>query len=271
MSKYDLTFDPPLLNAAGSLGFAPSPHGPFDLSRLGAFVTNPISRKRRVPALSRSCLSFPGGFLLHSGYPNPGMNRAVRQYAARWRRSPIPVIVHLLPDVPTDTQGTGPEFGTELANMVARLETLEGVAGIELGIPPDCPAPAARQIAVAAQGELPLIVRLPLERAGELAEALGAESAYAFSLGPPRGTLAGPDGRLVNGRLYGPGLFPQALAGVRRLAGMGLRVIGGGGIFNERQADTMLSAGAIAIQVDAVLWRLGWAALRGSFDRGSAF
>lgn len=262
MSKYDLTFNPPLLNAAGSLGFAPSPHGPFDLTRLGAFVTNPISRKPRVPAASRSCLRFPGGFLLHSGCPNPGIGRAVRQYAARWDRSTIPVIVHLLPDIPKGVQGVGPEIEADLAQMVARLEMVAGVGGIELGIPPDCPAEAARQLVSAVQGELPLIVCLPLERAGELAAAMGAESAFAFSLGPPRGTQAGPDGRLVNGRLYGPSLFPQALAGVRRLATMGLRVIGGGGVFNEWQVETMLSAGAIAVQLDAVLWRLGWQALR---------
>lgn len=223
-----------------------------------------------MPAAARGCLSFPGGFLLHSGCPNPGIGKAVRQYAARWERSTIPVIVHVLPDVPEDPQGVRPEFGTEIANMVARLEVLAGVAGIELGIPPDCPAEAARQLAFAAQGELPLIVRLPLERAGELAEALGAESADAFSLGAPRGTMACPDGRLLSGRLYGPGFFPQALAGVRRLAAMGLRVIGGGGVYNQQQVETMLSAGAIAVQLDAVLWRLGWKALRAGSERGSA-
>ena len=50
MSKFDLTFSAPLLNAAGSLGFAPDPNGPVDLSRFGAFITNPISLRPRLPA-----------------------------------------------------------------------------------------------------------------------------------------------------------------------------------------------------------------------------
>jgi len=50
------------MNAAGSLGFAPNPHTPFDLSRLGAFVTNPISLTLRTPAQERACLPYPAAF-----------------------------------------------------------------------------------------------------------------------------------------------------------------------------------------------------------------
>ena len=73
--KYELPFRSPFLNAAGSLGFAPDPHSPLDLSRLGAFITNPVSSQPRTPASGPRYLPFSGGFLLHTGHPNPGLTR----------------------------------------------------------------------------------------------------------------------------------------------------------------------------------------------------
>jgi dihydroorotate dehydrogenase (NAD+) catalytic subunit len=262
VSKFDLDFSKPLMNAAGSLGFAPASHGPFDLSSLGAFVTNPISLTPRSPANMRGCLNYPGGYLLHSGFPNPGIGKAIRRYSARWARSGIPIIVHLLPPQVADSQKDRQADEDGLAKMVADLESTQGVVGVELGLPPECPLSLAHRFVVAASGELPLIVRLPLERAAELADGLRSTSISAFSLGPPRGALPDRDGNLISGRLYGPGIFPVALAAVRRIADLGIPVIGAGGIYNERQAEVMLSAGAFAVQLDGVLWSLGWPGLR---------
>lgn len=250
--KFDLTFDRPLMNAAGSLGFAPDRHGPVDLSRLGAFVTHPVSLERRSPARGVRYLAYPGGFLLHTGYPNPGLRAAVRRYAGQWGRSPVPVLVHLLC-----------QRVEELAQAVQRLEGIPGVAGIELGLPPEIEAGQASALVQAATGELPVIARLPLERAVELGQALTKnnttpEGLAGFSLGPPRGLLLTPDGGLARGRLYGPGVFPLALATVQALSALGVPVIGGGGVYGVEQAEAMREAGAVAVQVDAVLWRGGW-------------
>src|SRR4030042_4711643 len=122
MSKHDLTIDPPLMNAAGSLGFSPDLHSLVDWSKLGAFVTNPVSLMPRTPARGRCVIEFPGSFLLHTCYPNPGLSQVLRRYTGHWNRSPIPVIVHLL--------ARSPE---EVANMMRRLESVEGVAGLEVG------------------------------------------------------------------------------------------------------------------------------------------
>jgi dihydroorotate dehydrogenase (NAD+) catalytic subunit len=250
--RLDLTFDPPWMNAAGSLGFAPDRHGPVDLARLGAFVSHPISLEKRSPAHGARYLAYPGGFLLHTGYPNPGLRTAIRRYGDQWGRSPVPVLVHLLC-----------QHVEELSQAVQRLEGLPGVAGIELGLPPEIEAGQAKALAQAAAGELPVIVRLPLERAVELAAALTkndlqTESLAAFSLGPPRGLLPTPDGGLGRGRLYGPGVFPLALATVKALSAFGVPVIGAGGVYRMEQAEAMLRAGAAAVQLDAVLWRGGW-------------
>jgi dihydroorotate dehydrogenase (NAD+) catalytic subunit len=249
MPKYDLSFDPPLMNAAGSLGFAPDRRGVVDLPRLGAFVTNPVSRRGRSPAQDRCLLEYPGGFLLHSGAPNPGLTRAVRRHAGHWARSPVPVLVHLLAEAPG-----------ELAEMVRRLEGVEGVSGIEVGLPPGCQAGDMLELLSAAAGELPVIARLPLERAIELGQALVARPGLpvaAISLGAPRGSLPAAGGEVVSGRLYGPAVFPLALQAVRGLARAGLPVIAAGGVYHPGQVEAMLAAGALAVQLDAALWRAG--------------
>ena len=70
--RSDLQIPSPWLNAAGMLGFAPGKPWPFDAPQ-GAFVTNPVSLKPRTPAGNRCLLPYPGGFLLHTGLPNPGL------------------------------------------------------------------------------------------------------------------------------------------------------------------------------------------------------
>jgi dihydroorotate dehydrogenase (NAD+) catalytic subunit len=246
LPKFDLSFAPPLMNAAGTLGFAPNAHQATSLKRLGAFITNPISLQRRTPAQGTRYLEFPGGFLLHSGYPNPGLTATIRRHARQWAATSLPVLVHLLPLHPG-----------ELAQMLASLEGLEGVWGVEIGLPPETNAPAALTFAQAAVGELPAILRLPFERALDLlaASPLAGELA-AVSLAPPRGSLPGSqEGTLVSGRLYGPAIFPQAFSTVRAIAALGLPVIACGGVYQPAQIQALHLAGALAVQLDAVLWR----------------
>jgi dihydroorotate dehydrogenase (NAD+) catalytic subunit len=247
MFKSSLAFSLPLMNAAGTLGFAPEPRLHGELGQLGAFLTNPVSLQPRTPAHGVRGLPFPGGFLLHTGYPNPGLEAVLRRCVPRWERSPLPVIVHLL--------GQGVD---DLASMALRLETVPGVMGIEIGFPKDVPRNLVKAFIEAACGELPLIARLPVDQAAELAPVALAAGAEAVSLGAPRGALPLPGGRLVEGRLYGPALFPQALAAVRSLAQTGVPVIGAGGVYSQAQIQAMLAAGAMAVQFDSVLWRGNW-------------
>jgi len=148
----------------------------------------------------------------------------------------------------------------EVARMAARLEGLAGtIAGLELGLPPWVETEAAVAMAQAAIGGLPAVARLPLERAAELAvEIARAAEVAAFSLGAPRGALPGPGGGMIHGRLYGPGIFPLALEALRAVKAAGLPVIASGGVYRPEQVETLLAAGASAVQLDAVLWRGGW-------------
>jgi dihydroorotate dehydrogenase (NAD+) catalytic subunit len=242
MPKRDLIFQKPLMNAAGTLGFAPDPHADVAWDDFGAFVTNPISLRRRKGAGSPALIEFPGGFLLHSGLPNPGFHAAVKRYGRRWQEVALPIVVNLMADRPEETR-----------QMVQALEGVENILAVELGFAPLL-APDIIALAVEmCRGELPLIVSLPAEQTLDLGPRLLELGAAAISLAPPRGALP-QNGDLITGRLFGPGLFPRALDVIHSAARLGMPIIGRGGVFSKADVDAMLKAGALAVQMDSALW-----------------
>ena len=242
--KRDLYFSKPLMNAAGSLGFAPETRSGISLDTFGAFVTNPFSLRPRLPTSQPAVIEYPGGFLLHTGLPNPGLNAGVKKYAAKWNRSDLPVIVHLMADRPEETQ-----------NMVRMLELQENVMAVELGFAPLLANDIILLTLEMCLGELPLIFSLPVEQVLTLGPRLVQDGAQAISIATPRGGLF--TDRLITGRLYGPALFPHTLETVHSAAKIGLPIIGSGGVWTKENADAMLSVGALAVQVDAALWGFG--------------
>lgn len=244
--RRSLLIDPPLMNAAGSLGFAPDLKLPLPWERFGAFVTNPISSRPRKPAAGMRWQTYSGGALLHTGHPNPGFRKSVNLYAEAWAQSPLPVIVHLLAETPA-----------EIARRIIQLETLENIQAVEIGFPEQVSAVEAADVIAAAFGELPVLARLSLGAAVGLAETCYQAGAAAITLGPPRGAMTREQG-LASGRMVGPGIFPMALQTVRHLAGMQIPVIAAGGIYSQQQADAVRQAGALAVQLDLALWRGDW-------------
>ncbi|HSK65306.1 MAG TPA: hypothetical protein VK888_00140 [Anaerolineales bacterium] len=248
--KRDLYFSKPLMNAAGSLGYAPDKRSGMPLELFGAFVTNPFSWRPRQPAAKPAVMEYRGGFLLHTGLPNPGLNAGVKKYAARWARSDLPVIVHLMADRPEETQ-----------HMVRMLETQENVMAAELGFAPLLADDILLLTLEMCLGELPLIFSLPVEQVLSLGPRLIQKGAQAVSISMPRGALSPalsptPPGKneLITGRLYGPSLFPHTLEIVHSASRLGLPIIGASGVWTKENAEAMLSAGALAVQMDAVLW-----------------
>ena len=281
--KRDLYFSKPLMNAAGTLGFAPDPRSLEDLGDLegfGAFVTNPISLRPRLPTAQPSLIEYPGGFLLHTGLPNPGFSSVIKKHTARWERSDLPIIVHLMADRPEETK-----------HMVQMLENIENVMAVELGFAPLLADDIFLITLEMCLGELPLIFSLPHEQVLSLGPRLIQNGAEAISLSAPRGALTAsasspvpaelvqaaqrpspsPKGRgeLITGRLYGRSLFPQALELVHSAARIGLPIIGAGGVWTEQDLADMLSAGAIAVQTDANLWSPRESALKGEAMLGT--
>jgi dihydroorotate dehydrogenase (NAD+) catalytic subunit len=250
--KRDLYFSKPFMNAAGSLGFAPDSRAEVPWEIFGAFVTNPLSLRPRRPAAKPEVIEYPGGFLLHTGLPNPGFPAGLRKYASRWDKSTLPVIVHLMADRPEETQ-----------HMVRALETQENVMAAELGFAPLLANDILLLTLEMCLGELPLIFSLPIEQVLSLGPRLIQGGAQAISISAPRGALPrfvsadaplSAKGELITGRLYGPSLFPRALETVYSAAKIGLPIIGAGGVWSPENAEAMVSAGALAVQADAALW-----------------
>ena len=180
---------------------------------------------------------------MHSGLPNPGL-KGLLAGARRWERAAVPIWVHIIGDTPE-----------EIERMVRVLEGQESVSAIELGIAPQAEAEQALRLVRAGVGELPLIINFPLTAAAESwVDKLAGLGASAVSLGAPRGLLPGANGKLAAGRLYGPAILPLALAAVRLLRRQALPVIAGGGVYCKADGEALLAAGAIAVQLDSVLW-----------------
>src|SRR5215213_9446110 len=201
--KRDLYFSKPLMNAAGSLGFAPESRAGIALDEFGAFVTNPLSLRPRLPAAKPELIEYPGGFLLHTGLPNPGFNAGLKKYSAKWLRSNLPVIVHLMADRPEETQ-----------KMIRSLETQENVMAVELGFAPLLANDIILLTLEMCSGELPLIFSLPIEQVLSLGPRLIQQGAQAISIAAPRGALplsadatSTQRAGVITGRLYGASLF----------------------------------------------------------------
>jgi dihydroorotate dehydrogenase (NAD+) catalytic subunit len=252
--KYGLSLKGPVMPAAGTFGFGDAYPNVVDLSLLGAIVTNPVSLRRRRAARGRRLAVHQDVFVVHTGWPNPGIRRVVRDFREIWAHLPTPVIIHLLASQPA-----------ELARAASGLSGVRNVAGIELGFSTGVsPRLAVELLDAAREGDLPVIAKVPFERVDQLAPHLARHGVDAVTLmSPPRAVLpltsadeASPVARYLRGRLYGRALFPLLLNAVSRWAGkLGCAVIACGGIASPQEALACINLGAAAVQIDALLWR----------------
>lgn len=241
--KRDLVLRRPWVNAAGFLGYGGETREVLALEQLGAFITPPLSLRPRTPARPPRLLAHQGTFVLHTGHPNPGVRAAVRRHHRVWTTLPIPVIAHLLLETPA-----------EAAELARRMEGVESVAALELGLG-EVEADQASALVAACVGEVPLIANLPLGAPTEVFVAAAEAGAQAVSIGAPRGALPGPDGASVHGRLYGPALLPLAMQAVTALTRvLSVPILAGGGVYGRAEAEALRRAGAAAVVLDGVLW-----------------
>jgi dihydroorotate dehydrogenase (NAD+) catalytic subunit len=242
--KYGLPLPGPVMPAAGVFGFGAAYRDLVPYEQLGALVTNPVSWRRRHAAHGPRFARHGDQVLVHTGLPNPGVRRVVREHAQLWERLGLPVIVHLVATTPDD-----------VARACDYLSGVRSVLGIELGLDDGVPRDEALALLDAARDTslLPLIVRVPHGGVERLATSLAEAGADALTLtAPPRAQLPGG----VRGRLYGRALFPLLL---QRLTTWSTRlavpIIACGGIATAAEARAALEHGATALQIDALLWR----------------
>jgi dihydroorotate dehydrogenase (NAD+) catalytic subunit len=248
--KHGLILKRPIMLATGITSYSDAYRQLIPADVLGGLITNPMTARPRQGAAPPRAIKIPGGLLLHTGLHNPGVRAVIRRHHKRWERSPVPVIAHV----------AGVNIN-EVQACVEQLSAAEAVAGVELGLPDSLTIKETLDT-IAAAGRvcsLPLIVKLPLWRASELAVRvldLGSVDALTVAA-PPRGTVRF-EGRAITGRLYGPATFPLALWMLHQVVERtdnALPLIGCGGVHTAEDALAMLDAGAVAVQVDSYAWK----------------
>jgi dihydroorotate dehydrogenase (NAD+) catalytic subunit len=244
--KHTLIVESPLLPMAGTIGFGDEYAGLLNLNAFGALVTNPVTTAPRSPANGARVIPLAAGMLMHTGLPNPGLRVVLGDMAEVWARLALPVIVHFVPVSLED-----------LRRALGRLDEADHVAAVEIGLNDDIPqADAVMLTREAGKTEKPALIRLPFGAPMAMVRAVADAGADALVLSaPPRGTARDAAGHLVSGRIYGPMNKPLALRHVGQAAQLSnAPVIAAGGIHTPDDARDFLEAGAVAVQIDSLVW-----------------
>ncbi|HBG04201.1 MAG: dihydroorotate dehydrogenase B catalytic subunit [Geobacteraceae bacterium GWC2_58_44] len=249
----------PVMTASGTFGYGAEFGDYMNLESIGAMITKGLSLKPKAGNPTPRIVETPGGMLNAIGLQNVGVDAFISQKLPYLSKVATPVIVNLYGN-------TLEEYG----EVASRLDSLDGVAGIEVNI--SCPNVkqggivfgtdplAAREVVrlVKRSTSKPIIVKLSpnVTDVVLMAKACADAGADALSL---INTLTGmaidlerrrPILANVTGGLSGPAIKPVALRMVWQVArNVQLPIIGIGGIMNARDALEFILAGATAVQV----------------------
>ena len=234
--KRSLTLSNPILLASGNCS--------IDESTIGAVITPPITLRPRAGAPAPRVVEIPGGVMMRTGAANPGLSHLLREHWRAWEQSKIPIIVAFASQSVNDW-----------AAMAEQLENIAGVGGIELQFNPTMDAAEIIRV-VRAATDLPILAKLDLDHARDIAADCVAAGANTLVIGrAPRGMRI-IDGKPWFGRLYGPAAKPFALAAVAEIAALKLAapMIACGGAHSADDAREFLVAGAVAVEIDSAEW-----------------
>ncbi len=246
--KLGLSLDNPVMLAAGSIGYGEAVHREMELSRFGAVVVGPITRRSRGGSPRPRLAETVGGFVRHMDVQNRGVSAAVKKFAPLWSRIGCPVIAQI-----------ADASGAEAAGTARRLSTTDSCQGFELLCPPEATESEIAQLLEVCllESDLPALAKLPLTRAAALAPAVVAAGAAGVVIGsPPLGAAVRADGQALTGETFGPGVFPMMLAALLAVKALNLpgSLIASGGIHTVEQAHHCLAVGADALQLDSLVW-----------------
>ena len=245
-NPYGLALRSPVLVAAGCGGYGMEYARTLDMTQFGAIITRTTTLEPRRAARRPRLIETPAGLLAVGPWPNPGLLHVLERHAPTWATWDTPVILSVASNQPN-----------EYARMVAHLEGVEGIAGVELSVSHEL-AVAATQ-AVRAATQLPLLVKLPpldVAPLTELAQSVVGAGADALTVAaPPTGmSIDIESGEQLTGWLCGPAVLPltlQRLAAV--VAVVDVPVIACGGIANAANVRQCLALGTVAVQVGSAL------------------
>ena len=247
------------MTASGTFGYAREFEGLVDLNRLGAIIVKGLSLEPTKGNPPPRIVETPCGMLNAIGLENVGLDVFVKEK--------LPFLQTLFPPIFANIYGTSIEAYAELA---ARVDELEGIAGVEVNI--SCPNVKAGGIAFGAdpnsafkvvkavrkKTSKPLIVKLSPNVTDITIIARSAEEAGADALSLIN-TITGlaidietrrPKIANITGGLSGPAIKPVALRMVWQVAQTAqIPVIGIGGIMTAVDALEFFIAGATAVQI----------------------
>lgn len=253
----------PVIAASGAFGYGVEFAAKNDISGLGAVICKGTTRQARTGNQPLRLTESPAGMLNAIGLQNIGVDAVVRDKAPHWAELDVPFLVNV----------SGTTVG-DYAAIVARLDGVSGVAGIELNI--SCPnvkeggvafgtdSRTAAEVTRAVRDvtDLPLLVKLSpnvsdirpiacaVEEAGADAISL-VNTVYGMAIDARSRRPVLPS---VSGGLSGPAIKPLALYLVYQVAQeVSIPVVGLGGILCAEDAIEFLLAGASAVALGTAL------------------
>jgi dihydroorotate dehydrogenase (NAD+) catalytic subunit len=250
-----VTFQNPVLLAAGTAGFGHEVRRVIDLEALGGLITKAVTPEARRGHPPPRVAEFPGGMLNAVGLANPGLEAVARhdlpEIAARLRRARI--IVNVAGAVMDDYVAVIARLSGDVAITAFEINAScpnTQAGGLEFGADPRtlgelvrrCRAATARPLVVKLSPVLPDIAAM-----AQVAAAEGADAVSVVNTIP--GMLAH---RLGNGfgGVSGPSLLPIGVLATRRIGvRVALPVIGVGGIRTTADAREYLAAGAVLVAI----------------------
>ncbi|MDP3910436.1 MAG: dihydroorotate dehydrogenase [Gemmatimonadales bacterium] len=254
---FGVTFQNPILLAAGTAGFGREVDGVIDLGALGGIVTKAVTPEPRQGHAALRVAEFRGGMLNAVGLANPGVERVAAHelpwLAERLRGRSTRIIVNV-------AGATVPDY----VRVIERLTPMDAITAFEINA--SCPNTSAgglefgsepaglRELvrACRAASTRPLSVKLSpvlpdLAGMATVARDAGADAVSLVNTLP--GFL---DRRLGNGSggLSGPALLPIGVLATKRVhENVGMPVIGVGGVRTTADAREYLAAGASLVAI----------------------
>ena len=249
----------PVMTASGTFGYGSEYVDFVDLNQLGAVVVKGVTSAPWPGNPMQRIMETPSGMLNAIGLQNVGVDGFISEKLPYLRDFDVPVIVNIC--------GKTVE---EYLTVIEKLNTAEGVAGVELNI--SCPnldcggmsfgvdATLAHQLVKEVRGitYLPLLVKLSPNVTDITVIARAVEDAGANALSAIN-TLLGmainaetrrPELANVTGGLSGPAIKPVALRLVWEVyKSVSIPIVGMGGIMTATDAVEFFIAGASAVAV----------------------
>lgn len=260
--KQGLTLTSPLLLGGGAVGYGEAIFGGIDLGQVGAIVVGPVMSHSRGGSAYPRIAERHASFVLETGLQNRGVASMLKRFQKVWERLDCPVIVQV-----ADSQIE------QLSAVVEQLTDAfyggAAIAGIELRLPSGVDAGRAVLLieTVIRHTELPLMAKIPLAEAQQMAPLVVEAGADALVIGqPPRGLLARTtlspttnqqrEYQPVEGVSGGMGLFPLMFQTLQQISelNLGSPLIASGGIHTPADVRQLMDRGASAFQLDSVIW-----------------